>query len=815
MNQRALALASETPLDDNRLPVEVIPPFRPAIRRFLTLMSYTSGSARRRLTQFFLALLAATTWSAGAQQQPEAPPQQPVSIIRAIDVQFTGPATLSREKVLSLMRTRVGQPYSETVAEQDVKSLYDSGSVGNVRIFGQVESNGVRVIVALQTRAILREIEVDGVHKFSSRAIRRKIEVKLNAPVDEKKLELGRQEIITSYRAHGFNDIDVQFRIEPVAGSAAEVRAVYTVNEGAKGALVEVRFEGNEHIKAAALRKQMKTKKKSLISFVDKSGRVDETQLQEDIDKVRDYYQDHGFADVVIREVRRDRTSRGALLLVVVIDEGPLYHVGKVSYVGYKSTTIDRLHALVKLKEGDLYSPKAIKDQGKQISDAYGFGGFVDLSIIPQTTAGKNNTIDVTYRIEEGQRAFVQRVVINGNTRTKDKVIRREVLIAPGDVFNTVRVDVSKKRIDNLGFFSKVETYPIDTGVEGRKDLEIQVEEKRTGSLNFGAGFSTVDSLLAFVELTQGNFDIANYPSFIGGGQKFRIRIQGGTQRRDAEISLTEPWFLDRPLSLGGSAFYHESNYLSSVYDQRNYGASWELRKSLTPFFYATLGYRLEAIEIYNIALNVSPALRSELGASTKSQFTLGFVYDRRDNPFFTHSGERISLTTYVAGGQLGGTEQIFGFDFEISKYFKLPYDLILLINSEVASVDTWGKSDLVRIYDRLFLGGANNLRGFNFRDVGPKDRNGEALGGRTLARGTAELTFPIIEKVRGALFYDTGYVHSSAFDFGTTYVASDIGFGVRLDLPIGPLRIDYGFPIQQAGNKGGGKFNFNVGYQF
>jgi outer membrane protein insertion porin family len=190
-------------------------------------------------------------------------------------------------------------------------------------------------------------------------------------------------------------------------------------------------------------------------------------------------------------------------------------------------------------------------------------------------------------------------------------------------------------------------------------------------------------------------------------------------------------------------------------------------------------------------------------------------VWDRRDNPFLTRHGERISLTSYVAGGFLGGTEQIYGFDLEGSKYIALPWDTILLFNAEAAVVQTWGSGDHVRIFDRLFLGGSNNLRGFEFRDIGPKDVNGEPLGGGTLARATVEYTFPIIEKVRAAIFYDTGFVNGPAYDFGTSELASDVGVGVRLDLPVGPLRIDYGFPIQKAGTHGGGKFNFNVGYQF
>ena len=395
-------------------------------------------------------------------------------------------------------------------------------------------------------------------------------------------------------------------------------------------------------------------------------------------------------------------------------------------------------------------------------------------------------------------------------------MIRREVLITPGDVFNSVRVDASKKRLENLGYFSKVETYPEDTGVTGRRDLTIQVEEKRTGSLSFGGGFSTIDNLVAFAELTQGNFDIANWPGFTGAGQKFRLRIQGGTQRQDFLISLTEPWFLDRRLSLGGTAFYSEANYLSSVYNQRNYGFSLEPRKPLSTFMYASLGYRLEELEIFDVLAGVSPAILAEQGSRLRSEILPSIVFDRRDNPMLTRRGQRISISPYIAGGFLGGDTQIWGFDAEVSQYVYTGGDTVLLFNHEVASVETWGAGDKVPIFDRLFLGGSNNLRGFSFRDVGPRDNNGEPIGGQTLSRTTVEFTFPIIpDKARGAFFADAGYVNTDPFDFGTTHMASDIGFGLRLNLPIGPLRIDYGIPIQKDGLKGDGKFNFNVGYQF
>ncbi len=773
---------------------------------------FTSLLCRRFATAFAAIFLLAATSVAFAQGQAERPG---APRIKSIDVQYSGPVTISKERILAQMRTAIGQPYSDVIAEQDIRSLYSTGSVQNVRIFGAPEGDGIKVTVVVQTRPIVNEIQIDGAERIKAKALRKDIAVKINQPAKEDDLEKGRQKILERYQAHGFTDVDVKFRIEPIDEKRGTSRVVYTVTEGVRGAIEAVRFDGNEHFSDKTLRKQMKTKGKWIFSFIDKSGRLDEAQLQLDMTSIREFYQNHGYMDVQLSDARKEREKNGPLQIVIGVNEGPQYHVGRITAAGYKATTIEKLRAIMKLKEGDVYSPKGIHDDAKAIADNYGTGGYVDLNVLPQNKPAGAGRIDVHYQIEEGGRSFVQRINIVGNTRTKDKVLRREVLVAPGDVFNTVRVDVTKKRLENLGFFSKVETYPEDTTTDGRKDLTIQVEEKRTGSLNFGAGFSTVDSIVGFVELTQGNFDILNWPYFTGGGEKFRARIQYGASRQDIELGLTEPWFLDRRLSLGGQAFYHEASYLSSVYNQSNLGFSIEARKPLGNWMSASLGYRLESINIFDLSSGVSDELRAEAGQYTKSQVTAGWVYDHRDNPFLSRRGQRVSLTGYVAGGPLGGTEQIYGFDLEGSQYFHLPWDFILLLNGEAASVDSWGSGDRVRISDRLFLGGSNNLRGFNFRDVGPKDVNGEPLGGLSMARATVEVTFPIVVKARGAFFYDTGILDTGAFKFGTDHYASDVGFGLRLDLPIGPLRVDYGIPIDRDGNHGSGKFNFNVGYQF
>jgi outer membrane protein insertion porin family len=771
-------------------------------------MRHFSGWIRPQPFVISLAFICALLGAGSARAQ--GPP-----IIRSIDVQYTGPGTVSKERILAQMRTKVGQPYSDQVVEQDIEALYKTGSVLNVRIFAQPEGDGVKVIVAVQTRSIVREIEIDGAERVKAKRLRKEIKLKLNQPVNEEQLEQARQKIIEVYQGRGFNDVTVQFRVDPIDEKRGTSRVVFTVNEGAKGAVRQIRFEGNEHFSERVLRKQMKTRGKTLISFVDKSGRLDEVQLEQDLDKIREWYQNHGYIDVAIKDVRRERGEKGPMIITIVIAEGPQYHVGKIAISGEKVTTEEKIRALLKMKEGSVYSPKALHDDAKAVADAYGSGGYVDLVVLPEGAPAGPARIDVSYKIEEGSRSFVQRINISGNTRTKDKVIRREVLVAPGDVFNTVRVDVTKKRLENLGYFSKVETYPEDTGIPGRKDLTILVQEKRTGSLSFGGGFSTIDKLVGFAELTQGNFDLLNWPAFTGAGQKFRLRIQYGTQRKDFILTLTEPYFLDRRLSLSGQLFFNEANYLSAEYDQRNYGFSIEARKPINAYMYATLGYRLQDVDIFNVDPSASEVIQQAKGSTVESEIFTSLVFDRRDNPLLTRRGQRVTLSPYVAGGFLGGDTQIYGWDLEGSQYFPFWWDTILLINGEVATVDTWGGGDIVPIFDRLYLGGSNNLRGFPFREVGPQDHNGEPIGGQSMARATVEYTFPIIVKARGAIFYDTGFNNSDAWSFGFNHIASDIGIGIRLDLPIGPLRLDYGWPLQRDGYNGGGRFNFNVGYQF
>ncbi|MBV9999805.1 MAG: outer membrane protein assembly factor BamA [Verrucomicrobia bacterium] len=763
-----------------------------------------------------------------SQSQPPAPvappppgsrggtqPAQAAPIVRQIEIQYAGPATLSRQRILSNMRTTVGQPYSEATVEEDVRSLYGTGLVTNVRIYGEPLPDGVKVIVVVQTRVTLSYVNILGNQLVSRKRIRRELNLKINSPLEEQQLEQARQKVVELYQKRGFPDVDVQYKTD-VNEDRGTATVTFSISEGAKGTVHRVFFVGNRALKAKQLRKVMTTKPNNPIGFITGAGRFSSRQLDDDIQKIKELYQDNGYEDAQITDVRVDRLTRKKQVdITFYITEGIQYRVGTVTVEGLRVVSEPNFRKVLKVTEGKVFSPQKLQKDIKAVEDAYGVAGYADAKVNVETTPGGPGLVNLHYKIDEGIQSYVERINISGNTRTRDKVIRRELVLAPGDVFDTVRVEISKKRLEGLQYFERVDTYASDTNVPGRKDLNVVVTEKKTGNLNFGAGFSSTEGLLGFGEISQGNFDITNWRTFTGAGQKFRLRAQIGTEEKDVELSFTEPYFLDQRLALGFDAFYRDLQYTSDVYNQKEYGFDVFLRKPITTFLAAKLQYQLENVEIYGVT-STDPAITSQAGYNLESRVTLSLTYDKRDSAFLTRKGTRIDAAVYISGGPLGGDVNIYGFDLNAAQYFHLPFDTILTLNAEVAGVDMYNGSTNVPLYDRLYLGGADTLRGFKFRYVSPKDAEGDPIGGLSMARFTAEYTIPVIERVRVAVFYDTGFVNAGAWNFGTGNVNSDVGFGVRLNLPIGPLRIDYGIPIQSDRfNSSSGRFQFSVGYQF
>ena len=756
------------------------------------------------------------------QAQVDAPaPSMPV--IKEINVQFVGASTLSKERVLESIATKVGQSFNDRMVDEDVKVLYATGQVSNARIFAEPMTGGLKVTVLLQGRPKIEEVLIEGSSAIPMNKIRKEIATKPEDAYSEERIADDRQKIIKLYEEKNYTKVKVDTSVSELPSK--RMRVIFRIEEGPKLVVRNISFVGNFSVLPKDLTKVMKTKTANLLSFLTKDGRLVPAQMDEDEEAIRSLYQNRGFADIKVTDVKTEPDGDKGINLIITVVEGPQYRLHHLSIEGANVVPAATLEQDLKMKSGSLYTPDGMGADLKKLRDTYGTKGYVDMNVQPQVTPVSDGQIDLTYHIDEGVQSYINLISVQGNTLTKDKVIRREMAVTPGALYDSTLVDLSKSRLMNLNYFSKVDMVPEDTLVPGRKDIKVIVEEKKTGSLNFGAGYSTVDSLIGFAELQQSNFDLFNWPNFTGGGQRFRTRVQYGIQRKDFEASLTEPWFMGYQLSLGGQFFYHEANYLSTVYNQSNLGAAIQMRKAITPLLAANLEYRPEQVKIFNVQTASVPynsPIQSDANNSPyfKSAIMAGLNYDTRDSLFLTRKGEKVDVTFFGAGGGLGGDVQDYGLRLDGQKFFQLPWDCILQLKGSLAAVNSWSSGSkgvaTPPIFDELYLGGANDMRGFFYRAVSPVDGNNNTIGGNSLGYATAETTFPIFPRVRGALFTDWGFVNAGSYDYDWGNLCGDVGIGVRLELPIGPVRIDWGYPVKyQNYNKTNGQFNFTVGYQF
>ncbi len=759
-------------------------------------------------------------------------------IVREINIEYIGPKTVAKTVILSNMRTTVGQVYSAPSVEEDVRNLYATGFFTNLAIKDEPLGDGVKVNVVVQPKPLVKDIVVKGASKIKVSRVKKEIKSKIGNPLSEQQISVDTDKIKEMYLGKGYNQVQVSYKIDTNEEFGRSV-VTFIVNEGDRAYVTAVNFVGNAHLTTKELCKIMKTRKKNWLSFINKSGLFKEDEFKHDLDNIRTYYNSKGYIDMEVKDVKYQYPAKGEMTVTISVFEGIQYTVGKIDFVGNTIYTKQDLRnyrgfKIIRMDEGKVFSPRAFTPDGKEpnkelptlendiqrITDLYGTKGYIEMHVTPERQANvESGKIDILYHIEEGSQSYVEQIIIQGNNRTKDKVIRRELANSPGQIYDSVRAEQSKKRLENLQYFAKVDISPQDTTVSNRKNMVVTVEEKRTGSITFGAGFSSVDSLLGFVEITQGNFDLFNFPYFTGGGEKFRVRIQYGLQRQDGEIEFKEPWFLEQRLSLGFNLFYHNAEYLSSYYNEQNYGGSVSLARAFGQFWSGSVSYTLQQFDLYDFASNSSPELLSQAGWRSSSSITLGMSYDTRDSVLLTRHGMHADFSTQLAGGPLWGQTSIYKLQASAQKYFLLPYDMIFTVAGATGVADYYGNNSQVPLFDRFFIGGSRSVRGFGNRDIGPIDSNGQPLGGDTMAYNNLELTFPIMDRVRGAVWNDMGFLDANPFSYGNALdeLCMAAGVGVRLNLPIGPLRLDYGIPYKTQGynNSPTGKFSFDVGYQF
>ena len=801
--------------------------------------------------------------------------------ISKIEIKHVGPPAVSDEMVRSNIRVKVGDPFRPAAVDEDVRSLYGTGMFYNIRISEETTSEGVGLTYVVQGKPRLTDVKFQGNTKFSAGKLRKKLTSKVGEPLNEQKLFTDSQEIQKLYQKSGYPRTQVN-AVPNIDENAGRATATFVITETPKVKIVKVDFVGAQafplkvgffeklfHPSRVGLRKTIKTRRHWMLSWLTGSGYLKDEQFEEDQEKLKEFYREKGYIDFDIKEVQFLNPTPRALVIRFVVYEGTQYKVGSVKFTGNKLFSTNELanglrvlrprartgpHGLV-MDVGDTFTPKGLANDTEAVEDVYGSKGFIgdasdrhvrlNVVRIPNTETG---TMDLEFQIDEGQKSYIEKIEIRGNTKTKDKVIRRELAVSPGEVFDMVGVKLSQQRLEGLQFFDKVDARPEPSEISPtRKNLVVGVDEKNTGNLTMGAGFSSVDAIVGFVELSQGNFDLFHPPTFTGGGQKFRLRVQIGTQRQDYVLSFIEPWFLGRKLSLGTELYYRDLNFqsLDNIYDEIRAGGRVSLEKALgSDFLRGSLSYTLEDVgirlnsgfhgpEFQTVPLpgpggspggvgpptiipaNVPNAILTERGYHLLSRVGGSLIYDTRNGGLLPNKGQRTELFGEFVGGPIGGDKKFYKLDLKTAWYFKgfAPGHVLELIG-EARVADSLESGD-VPFYERYYLGGLYSLRGFKYRSISPREPGfHEPIGGDTSWFGSAEYSIPIIERLRFAFFYDIGAVAEKSYKFNLDGFDDNWGVGLRLVLPIGPLRLDYGIPIHHDQYNGSsGQFQFGVGY--
>ncbi len=752
--------------------------------------------------------------------------------IASVNIEFIELENVNTQVVRANMQSRAGGVYDEGIIDSDIRSLYRTGLFEYIEVLRDFDEPGT-VVLTFRVRPKYRisEVTFSGNERIRNRRLRREISVEPNTALDERLVRLDAEAIHTFYQRRGYSNATVTHDIQrdPQTGLG---KVAFTIEEGPRKRISRVHFEGNETISDRRLRRAIETRRWHVFSWLTGRGRYKDEVFEDDLDKIRDLFREEGFLDVTVREddVTFVHPNENRMEITVKVREGRRYRLGEITIEGNTLYSEEELRSALRMSSGDVFTPSRVDADTEHLRDYYGREGYLDTEVRALRRPNlETGDIDLIYEIVEGGQYHLESIHVEGNTKTKSVVIIRELALGPGEVFNTVRMKNSQRRLENTRFFDTVNLQPVATEIPERRDLRISVTEGRTGNLSFGLGFSSLERAIVFAEVSQGNFDLFNPRSgFQGAGQKFRFRVQLGTRSNEVILSFEEPWLFHRELALGFQIYRTETRYLATTYNELRTGIEVYLRKRLFELVEGRLSYRIEVVDIFDVR-DAPFIIQNEEGKRSVSKVGFSLLRDTRDSLLVTTRGNRVELLTEVAGGPFRGQTDYYRVEARGSQFYQVfeAQTQVISFIGRMGSVQSFGDSPEVPFFDRYFLGGPYTMRGFDFRDVGPRWRDdprfaddprfpSEPIGGSSYGFMSLEYTLTVVEPIRFAVFYDWGFVNMDKFDFDPSDYNDNFGFGFRLMVMGAPLRFDYGIPITSDDfNDRGGRFSFSFGTRF
>jgi outer membrane protein insertion porin family len=704
--------------------------------------------------------------------------------IRRIVVE--GNQRIEPSTVESYLTVRPGDRFDPAKLDESLKNLFGTGLFDDVAL----DRQGDTLVVRVRENPIINRIAFEGNNRITDETLQSEIQLQPRVVYTRARVQNAVARVLELYRRNG----RYAARVEPkiIELDQNRVDLVFEIDEGARTGVAGINFIGNEAFSDSTLRGVVQTRESAFWRLLTTDDTYDPDRLSFDQELLRRFYLGRGYADFQVASAVAELTPDGDdFFITFTVEEGPQYKVGQVNLESrIRDLGTDQLRPFVATETGEVYNADEVEQTIQRLTDEVGRIGYAFAQIEPVTNKNAQDlTVDLIYRIDEGPRVYVERIDVRGNQRTLDQVIRREFRLAEGDAFNTALLRRSQQRLRNLGFFETVDVRTLQGSAPDRVIVDVAVTEKSTGELSFGAGYSTSDGVLGDIRLRERNL--------LGRGQDLSAGVTLSQRRQNAEISFTEPYFLERDLAAGFDIFHTRTDLQSeSSFDERNTGFTLRAGYPLTENLRHAVRYTLRQDDITDVDDDASEFIRDEEGDRVTSLVGQTFSYDRRDTRFLPSEGYLLRLDQDAAG--LGGDNRFLRHEGRADYYYPFRPDVVLNIGAGAGYVFGFAGED-VRIANRFFLGGAT-LRGFQYGGLGPRDEEtDDALGGNLYYAGTAEIRFPLglPEELRifGRSFVDAGTLTEidvsgdDLEDTGNLRVGA--GVGLSWLSPLGPLSID------------------------
>jgi len=727
---------------------------------------------------------------------------------RITQIDVTGHRLVEESAIRLRLKIRVGDSFSVERVREDVEALFKTGFFDNVEVDATPFEGGVRLTYRVIEKPTVRQVRIEGNEAIKEDVLRDKLDLAPGAVFNPQAVAKNAEKVRAFYEEEGYYQAEVTGSYQAV--SDREVEVVFRIREGEVYRIREVRIEGSQGLSARQVKKVMATEARFLWWFP--PGILKKTDLAQDVERIKALYLDHGYLQIRVEEpqVLRDDVNQ-RLEVVVRLQEGPQYQVGEVRVTGATVFPSEEILKDLRIAQAKVFSRDLLRRDLARLTERYGEKGYVFVDIAPLTkTDEERKTIDLTLEVNEGRQAVLERIEIRGNTKTHDKVIRRQLELAEGDTFDGRELQLGRQRLFALNYFEEVKVNT-ETGTAPEKlVLNLDVKEKPTGRVGVGAGFSTGSGVAGLLFLSEDNL--------FGLGRRLGLNVSFGTRTERYELFYEDPALFDSNYSLGLSLFKSTRDFTD--FDEARTGGSITLGRRFLRVNRASLTYRLQEVTISAVEPTASTFIQQQVGTSTTSSLTLGLSRDTRNSPLDPTRGYRVLATAEGAGGPLNFDNNFYKLELDGTIYRPLVenWKVVGLLRGAIGYVEGFGDTLSVPIQERYFLGGPFSLRGFGFRDVSPKDpATGDRIGGNKFLLGTAEIQFPILEEavsLKGAVFFDAGNVFAEGEPYELSF-RTDTGVGIRMITPIGPMRLDWGYNLQPRDGEGRSKVQFTVGRIF